>query len=62
MSIWALNPFMTAVLDKILYGIDIKHSHILGMLLVLVCAFDISVSDLLLGRSKDSIEGSVRHY
>ena len=45
-SIWSLNPFMTAVLDRFVYGSEIKRYHVVGMTSLVVCAILVSMSEL----------------
>lgn len=44
-SIWAINPFMTAVLDNLLYGTQIKLYQNVGMLALAICGILVSLSE-----------------
>ena len=45
-AVWGIGPFFVAVLDKLIYGSEIKLYHIFGMLLIVVMSVLISLSNL----------------
>ena len=57
-AVWSLVPFFVAVLDKMIYGSKIKLYHIFGMLLVVVMAVLISLSNLF-GSNPDVIKAEI---
>jgi drug/metabolite transporter (DMT)-like permease len=53
-TIWAINPFTSALMDWIIYGDVLKLHHWFGMILLVICAVLISLSSLV--TEEDSIE------
>lgn len=45
-TIWAINPFTSALMDWIIYGIALSFHHWFGMLGLIVCAVLISLSSV----------------
>ena len=45
-AIWALNPFMVALQEKVVYGVQIKSYQVAGMLLIVACSVLVSLSEL----------------
>ena len=45
-AIWAINPFLIALLDWLIYGMQLKVHHILGMSVMILCFVSISLSKL----------------
>ena len=50
-SIWSVGPFMTALIDRILFGTKIKWSMIGSISLMMVATMLISISDIVYGPS-----------
>ncbi len=55
-SIWSLNPFMTAVLDRFVYGSEIKRYHVIGMTSLVICAALVSISELFISSAPSQID------
>jgi drug/metabolite transporter (DMT)-like permease len=55
-SIWSLNPFMTAVLDRFVYGSEIKRYHVVGMSSLVICAVLVSMSELFITSTQNRID------
>ena len=45
-SVWALNPFMVAVMERVVWGVGLKRYQIIGMISIVVCTILVSLSEL----------------
>ena len=54
-SIWALNPFMVAVVERVVWGVGLKSFQILGMLALVTCTILVSLSELFAKGSSDDV-------
>ena len=45
-SIWALNPFMVAVVERIVWGVGLRFFQVLGMIFLVLCTMLVSLSEL----------------
>ena len=45
-AIWAINPFLIALLDWLIYGMQLRAHHIIGMSVMILCFVSISLSKL----------------
>ena len=52
-SIWALNPFMVAVVERVFWGKGLKIFQILGMIALVICSVLVSLSELFTGDGSD---------
>jgi drug/metabolite transporter (DMT)-like permease len=59
-SIWSLNPFMTAVLDRFIYGSEIKRYHVFGMSSLVICAVLVSMSELFIADTQNQVDSPDR--
>ena len=54
-SIWALYPFMVAIQDRCIYGIQIKSYQIAGMMLIVCCTILVSIAELFSDKAQDLV-------
>jgi multidrug transporter EmrE-like cation transporter len=43
-TIWAINPFTSALMDFFIYRSPLKMHHLIGMVFLIMCAIFVSVS------------------
>jgi len=55
-SIWATSAFISAVLDRIIYGSQIKLYQIGGMVALVGCGILVSLSEYVNDKTSDSVE------
>ena len=47
--IWALNPFLVAVIERVVWGVGLAHTQVLGMCSLVACTICVSLSELFQG-------------
>ena len=47
--IWALNPFLVAVIERVFWGVGLAHTQVLGMCSLVACTICVSLSELFQG-------------
>jgi multidrug transporter EmrE-like cation transporter len=55
-AIWAVSPFLQAVVDRIIWLVDLKINHVIGMTLMVLCGVIISVSNILVSSTTETEE------
>ena len=57
-AIWALNPFLVSIIERVIYGVPFDPKKLFGMTALILCAIFVSLSEVFSSEESDDSSAS----